>query len=121
MKCLKKDGSVDETSRYIDPGHPGVVEHNLNVIMDCLENYDIDGVHFDYIRYAGRDYGYNPVSVERFNTIYGRSGIPDATDEEWCNWRRECVTLEVKRIYINIWKEKPEVLLTTATFFRWRL
>lgn len=104
-------------SIFIDPGHPGTVNHNVAVILDCLANYDIDGVNLDYIRYpeAAGEWGYNPVSVARFNAYYGKSGQPSGADPDWDTWRRRNVTNEVKKIYIKMKQAKPAVVLTADT------
>ena len=41
--------------------------------------------------------GYNPTSVERFNRVYSRSGLPDNNDPLWKAWRRQQVTQLVRR------------------------
>ncbi len=115
-EMVNRDGSSDPAVRWLDPGHPGAVDHNVAVILDCLSKYPVDGIHLDYIRYNGSATGYNPVSVERFNAWQGRTGVPDATDADWCDWRRECVSLEVRKIYVKIQQMNPNVLLSTATF-----
>ncbi len=110
------DGNISYGgSYYLDPGHPGSVEHNVAVILDCLSQYDIDGINLDYIRYPAADWGYNPVSVQRFNDFYGKTGSPSPSDPDWCDWRRECITLEVKKIYIKSLKINPNVVLTPDT------
>lgn len=116
-EMLKSDGTRDSTNRFLDPGHPGTVEHNLKVVLDCLSKYDLDGINFDYIRYPETTgaWGYNTTSVQRFNALYGRTGTPSSTDAQWSNWRRECVTLEVKKIYFKAWKLKPWVAVSADT------
>ena len=32
---------------WLDPGEKAVQDHSLNVVMDVVKRYDIDGVHFD--------------------------------------------------------------------------
>jgi len=105
----------DSSALYLDPGHPGAVDWNVAVILDCLQNYDIDGINLDYIRYPGSTWGYNPVSVARFNAVYGRQGKPSASDRDWADWRRECLTLQVKKIYIKSLMINPWVVLTVDT------
>lgn len=116
-EMVKSDGTKDSTNRFLDPGHPGTVEWNVAVILDCLSKYDIDGINLDYIRYpeSAGAWGYNPTSVARFNAVYGKTGLPAADDPDWANWRRECVSLEVKKIYVKAWKMKPNVVLTACT------
>lgn len=106
---------VANNSYYIDPGHPGAVEWNVAVILDCLSNYDIDGINLDYIRYPGSAWGYNPVSVARFNAFYGKSGQPSLSDPAWSDWRRECITHQVKKVYVKSLMIDPDVVVTTDT------
>jgi uncharacterized lipoprotein YddW (UPF0748 family) len=103
------------TTLYLDPGHPGSVDYNVAVITDCLSNYDIDGINLDYIRYPGSTWGYNPVSVARFNAFYGKSGQPSLSDPDWSDWRRECMTLQVKKIYVKSLMIDPTVVVTPDT------
>ena len=114
---LDSTGSQGGSTRFLDPGHPGAVDHNVAVILDCLNHYAIDGINMDYIRYpeAAGSWGYNPVSVERFNAYYGKTGQPATSDPDWADWRRECVTLEVKKIYVKSWMANPAVVLTADT------
>jgi uncharacterized lipoprotein YddW (UPF0748 family) len=110
------DGNTSYSgSYYLDPGHPGSVDHNVAVILDCLSHYDIDGINLDYIRYPASNWGYNPESVRRFNEFYGKTGTPSLTDPDWSDWRRECITLEVKKIYVKSLKINPNVVLTPDT------
>ncbi|MBN1816562.1 MAG: family 10 glycosylhydrolase [Sedimentisphaerales bacterium] len=106
---------IADNGRYIDPGHPGAVDWNVEVILDCLRNYAIDGINLDYIRYPGSAWGYNPVSVARFNAVYGKTGTPSLSDPDWSDWRRECITLAVKKIYIQSMRIDPGVVLTVDT------
>jgi uncharacterized lipoprotein YddW (UPF0748 family) len=87
------------------------------VILDCLSKYDIDGINLDYIRYPEYtgDWGYNPVSVARFNAFYGKSGQPSASDPDWSDWRRECVTQQVRKIYVKSLMINPGVVVTADT------
>ena len=41
---------------FLDPGIPDVHRYLLNIIMDIVSNYDLDGIHLDYIRYPGPDF-----------------------------------------------------------------
>lgn len=102
---------------YMDPGHPGAVEYNIDVILDCMENYEIDGVNLDYIRYpeASGDWGYNPTSIDRFNAAFGKTGTPATNDPDWSAWRRLQVTNQVKKIYVRMMQLNPDVILTADT------
>ncbi len=115
MKNSAGQTSTDGKSFNVDPGHPDVQEHTFNVALDLISHYDIDGLHFDYVRYPGRDWGYNSVAVARFNRRYGRSGQPSATDSLWMQWRRDQVTSLVRKVYLSSLAIKPNVKVSAAT------
>lgn len=100
---------------FLDPGVPEAQDYTFNVFMDIVSNYDIDGIHFDYVRYPGSDFGYAPAAVERFNSETGRSGMPASDDPRWMQWRRDQVTTLVSRIYHAVVALKPRVKVTAAT------
>ncbi|WP_372368212.1 family 10 glycosylhydrolase [Candidatus Uabimicrobium sp. HlEnr_7] len=101
---------------YLDPGHPGALEWNRKVVLDIVENYDIDGYHFDYIRYPQQNAGYNPVAIERFNKQYNKSGQPAANDPLFSQWRRQQITSWLRSMYAEIVSRKPSMKITAATF-----
>jgi uncharacterized lipoprotein YddW (UPF0748 family) len=116
---LSKDdaGNVYDGSDYwVDPGNPEAEEYTYNVVMDVVNRYDVDGVHLDLIRYSGQHWGYNDVSVARFNTINSRSGQPAYTDATWSQWRRDQVTNLVRKIYANSIAVKPNIKVSAAVF-----
>ena len=113
------DSNGNETSdRAMDPGHPNFEEYLVNVCMDLVNNFDIDGIHYDYIRFTGSTQGYNPTSVARYNARYGLTGQPASTDERWKQWRRDQVTAFVRKVYAKIQSSKPHVKQSGA-FVTW--
>lgn len=105
----------DGSSYQLDPGHPEVQEHLFDVAMDIVSRYNVDGLQFDYIRYSGTAWGYNPVSVNRFNTLYSRSGQPSNSDSDWLQFRRDQVTDLVRKVYLSAIDIDPDVVVSAAT------
>jgi uncharacterized lipoprotein YddW (UPF0748 family) len=122
-------GARDGTKRFpvgyfLDPGHPAARDHLVSVYLDVVRRYDVDGIHFDYIRYPetegpalprGSDVGYNPVSVARFQRAAGRTDVPQPDDEAWTRWRRQQVTQLIRRISIEARAIKPRIRVSAAT------
>lgn len=105
----------DGSNFAFDPGHPAVQEHTFNVAMDIVSRYNVDGLHFDYVRYAGCDWGYNPVAVARFNASTDSTGRPAPDDSWWMRWRRDQVTALLRRLYMAVTALKPNVKVSAAT------
>ncbi|MCA9434458.1 MAG: family 10 glycosylhydrolase [Candidatus Omnitrophica bacterium] len=105
----------DGGNYFLDPGHPEVQDFIVNVAKEIVQKYPVDGLHLDYIRYPGNEWGYNEVALERFHQETGTKGIPEPTDELWSAWRRKQVTDIVKRINTEIHAIRPTIKLSAAT------
>jgi len=107
---------------YFDLGHPGAAEYIVNMYLDIVRHYDIDGINLDFIRYPEfvpainiPTWGYNPVAVARFQAATGRKDVPEPTDLEWMAWRREQVTSIVRRVYVEAYAIKPHLRVSADT------
>jgi len=95
------------------PGIPAVQEHIINVAVDIVHKYDIDGLHFDYIRYPedsdSLGYSNDSISVLRAASLEGNPGQYD-----WLIWQREQVNEFVQKAYNRITEEKPWLKVSAA-------
>jgi len=87
---------------WIDPGIPSARKYLLSVAAEMLHNYDLDGVHLDYIRYPNPDF--NDGSTYR---KYGNGVNKD-------DWRRNNVTDFVEALYGSIQSINPVIKLGCA-------
>lgn len=94
---------------YLDPGHPETAPYILSLVKEVVSNYDIDGIHLDYIRY--------PDKAEYFpdKSTYTKSGSKLPLKE----WRRENINRIVYNIYDWVKKTKPGVKISSATLGRY--
>jgi uncharacterized lipoprotein YddW (UPF0748 family) len=106
----------NEATYALDLGHPGAARYLADVVIEPLKNYDVDGIHLDYIRYPEYpgDWGRNPVSVARFQRLHGRTGQPDVGDPRWNEFRRNQVTALMRQIYIRAHALKPKVKVSAS-------
>jgi uncharacterized lipoprotein YddW (UPF0748 family) len=98
-----------ERNKYLwaSPGVDEVRDHILAVIADLVNRYAVDGVHHDLVRYAGRDYSYDPSS----NAAAGSAKTP-ARDQ----WQRDRVTDLVRRVQAQTSAIRPEVWISAAVW-----
>ena len=91
-------------SWYMEPGEPETTEYLKSLVAEIVENYNIDGIHLDYIRYPDRPRGYPDHALHR---RYGKgSSLAD--------WRRENITHIVREIYGTVKSRKPWVRVSCA-------
>jgi uncharacterized lipoprotein YddW (UPF0748 family) len=119
---------------YTAPSHPEVKEHLYAVWMDLVESYELDGLHFDYIRYPNADFDYSRGALDRFRE-WVAPRIPSARRSElerafrsdplayvdelpdpWSEFRRIQITELVERIYFGVKKRRPDLTVSAAVF-----
>jgi uncharacterized lipoprotein YddW (UPF0748 family) len=94
---------------YLDPGIPEVRQYITGVISDIVSNYNLDGIHLDYIRYPNEMYGYNALA----RSIYEKD-IEFKDADSWPVWKQAQISKLVRRIYKEIKVISPDVQITAA-------
>ncbi|MCX7718686.1 MAG: family 10 glycosylhydrolase [Candidatus Sumerlaeaceae bacterium] len=108
-------GSTSDGSWYLDPGVPAVTDYLVGVVSEIVQNYDVDGIHWDYFRYPGTSWGYNPIAVARFNALYGKTGQPATNDPDFCDFRRDQIRMMGRKVYAAIKAIRWNVKVSAAT------
>lgn len=115
LVCDSAGNPMHPKSGYItfSPGNPQVQKHIQNVVFDIVENYDVDGVHFDYIRYPeGANklgYSHDSVTVARFaDSLQNRYKFALSV------WQREQVNQFLATAYNGVTTRKPWVKVSAA-------
>ncbi len=49
--CRDADGNPMTASRCVSPGLEAVRDYTRDLVMEIVNNYDVDGIHFDYVRW----------------------------------------------------------------------
>ncbi len=107
---------------WLDPANPFVRKYLLSVVVELVKNYDIDGIHFDYIRFPGA-YTYG----DSFNFYFANrtdfeNGNPYGLSRD--DFARLSIERFVRAVYDTVKKLKPWVKVGTTTpgiYQGWRL
>ena len=146
--CRDRDGDPMTSSRSLSPGLENVRQYTVDVAMDIVNNYDIDGLHLDYVRWNEHSSGsFNTLpagQIEEIRMIDGMiaqetlddlensrtgrylydidhpysAGIPDDYSS-WEEWWRDGVTSFVSALHDSIQSVKPYVRLSAAVLGRY--
>jgi uncharacterized lipoprotein YddW (UPF0748 family) len=113
---------VKEYGKYLwlDPGEKGTQDHTLNVVIDVVKRYDIDGVHIDDYFYPYKESDNNGKEIDfpdnpSWNKYKSSGGTLNRSD-----WRRDNVNTFVKRFYEEVKAEKPWVKVGISPFGIWK-
>lgn len=120
-----QNGKRQELSSFyvsLNPCLPEVREYIVAVFRDIAANYDIDGLHMDYVRFpneppatpkgSGLDYPRDARTVALFKEATGKA--PDEDPVAWKQWRTERVTELVGDIQKMLHRTRPRAALTAS-------
>jgi uncharacterized lipoprotein YddW (UPF0748 family) len=102
---------------WLDPGLPEAREHSKKVIMDVVERYDIDGIHFDDYFYPYRSYA---DGSDFPDDISWEQALENGTTMSRSDWRRNNVDRFIEQIYREIKEKKPHVKFGISPFGIWQ-
>jgi len=123
---LKKlnGGKNGNEGLYLSPNHPKVNPYLISVFKELIENYELDGLHLDYIRYHDSEYGQNPDAIAQYRKENGlkvlqlSTSAPDpmtaAKAGQWSDSRRKAVTELVRDTKSLIDVIRPNLILSAA-------
>ncbi|HEY6191325.1 MAG TPA: family 10 glycosylhydrolase [Bacteroidota bacterium] len=87
---------------WFDPGVPAARRYVLNVAMDLVRHYDIDGIHFDFLRY--------PAKLFPDESTFRKYGGTMSKED----WRRENINMFVRAFYDSATSLKPMLKVGSA-------
>lgn len=105
-QLLRKHGDT----YYMDPGLPATGDYLTSICKEIVSRYDVDGIHFDYIRYP--ENGINFPDAQSFKK-YGAK-------KEKMAWRRDNISQIVRQMYSEIKKLKPWVRVSCSPVGKYR-
>lgn len=91
-------------SYYLDPGLPGSDDYLVSICKEIVGRYDVDGIHFDYIRYPENAEGFPDGATFK---KYGKN-------RRKADWRRANITRMVTKAHKAIKTLKPWVRLSCS-------
>ncbi|MFW5869135.1 MAG: glycoside hydrolase family 10 protein, partial [Armatimonadota bacterium] len=128
VQQLREEGRLQrsfagEEMEWLCPSDPRNLELELNTMVEVARNYDVDGVHFDYIRYPGTQSCYCDGCHERFERDTGLTveNWPedlrtDEFEDAWTQWRCDQISALVEATAREVRAIKPHVKISAAVF-----
>jgi uncharacterized lipoprotein YddW (UPF0748 family) len=111
---------------FLDPANRGVRYYLSSLLNEIATDYDVDGIHLDYIRYPFQDptgkitYGYGLAAREKFKEMTGIDPLiltpKDALWSQWSKFRIEQIDSFVGSVARDLKQQRPDLILSTAVF-----
>ena len=119
---VMKDLGYSQPEDWLCPSHPANRELEKEAMLELVRNYDVDGVHFDYMRYSREHFCFCEGCRERFCEAMGLiiENWPDPVwkggelREVFMEWRRQLIHTSAREIARAVHKLDPYVSVTLA-------
>jgi uncharacterized lipoprotein YddW (UPF0748 family) len=117
---------------YLSPISADARKYTTAVIREMVEQYAVDGLHLDYIRYPHEDFDYSPAALAEFRAAQlATLPLPERTKldgavaldpsawatqrpQEWAAFRRDCLTLLVAGLQAAARDVRPALIVSAA-------
>jgi len=131
LEFISQNGRNGREGVYLSPLNDDANNHLLTVINELVQNYKLDGIHLDYVRFQDRDYGYNRAGRKKFLMQYNVDPItlgngkgsywyrlnPEDKEKYWLYWnnfRRDELTSFIGNINSSIKSIRPGIKFSAA-------
>ncbi len=112
---------------FLDPAIPEARAYVQGIVAEILADYDVDGVHLDYIRYpvslpVESSFSYSDHARAAFQAEHGvdpATITPESDPAAWAawdDWRREVITSFVAEVRAIVDATRPGAVLSAAVF-----
>jgi uncharacterized lipoprotein YddW (UPF0748 family) len=132
VERMRKDGrlQVDVGGKGVDwlcPSHPDNRKLEIDSMVEVATKYEVDGIHFDYIRYPGPECCFCAGCRQRFEELLGRKVTNWPQDlqktgelrDRWLEFRRSNITAVVAAVSEAARKARPKIQISAAVFPSW--
>jgi uncharacterized lipoprotein YddW (UPF0748 family) len=122
---VRRDGAPED--RWLCPSHPENQKLEVASMVEVATQYDVDGIHFDYIRYPDGQSCFCNGCRRRFEKSAGaeiKNWPADVLKDErlrqkWLDFRRDNITTVVAAVNLAARKAKPTIKISAAVFRNW--
>ena len=98
----------------------------IQVALEMVEDFEADGVQFDYLRYSWKDQCVCPTCRARFQADTGitvanwpADVLTGAHKQRFLDWRRETLTSLLRTVRQKVRAVRPDATLSASVFINW--
>ncbi len=115
--------ATGKPDNWLCPSHPENLKLEIDSMLEVVRKYDVDGLHFDYIRYPDGEHCYCDGCRGRFEAERGAKVADWPKDcyrgqlrDEYRTWRCKQITRLVEAVHREGKKLRPDLKISAAVF-----
>lgn len=126
---MRKEGRLQQAAdgtklTWLNPVLEANQRYMLSAIEELARNYDLDGIHLDYVRYPDANADFSPATRAAFERSLGRASGAwpasvrngGANQDRFRTWRAGVITDFVKATRRSLKQIKPDLKLSAAVW-----
>lgn len=100
---------------WLNPFRPEVQDFLIDMLVEVVTTYDVDGIQFDDHFGLPADYGYDDWTVRAFNlSLRGARLDLKERDRRWRRWRLDRLSEFVGRMHAAVKAAKPDCIISLS-------
>ncbi|QDT68553.1 hypothetical protein MalM25_14760 [Planctomycetes bacterium MalM25] len=107
-------GNASNGFAWMNPAVPEVRQLLIDVTLEAIDNYDLDGVQFDDRLAWPREFGWDDTTAAIYQQETGRNLPNNVDDALFRNWRQDKVTLFAQELSAAVRAARPDLLVSVA-------
>ncbi len=116
----KQDGNINwkegkDPRVWLNPFRPNVRRFIIDLVVEVVRKYDVDGIQFDDHFGLPHEFGYDRYTVDLYKRDHqGKLPPKDTQNEEWINWRADKITAFMKELFVAIKAANPKAIVSIS-------
>ncbi len=100
---------------WLNPFKPEVKKFVIDLVVEVVKNYDVDGIQFDDHFGLPSEFGYDKFTVDLYKSEHqGKQPPTDPKNEEWINWRADKITSLMGDLFKAIKSANPKAIVSVS-------
>ena len=100
---------------WLNPFKPEVKKFIIDLVVEVVGKYDVDGIQFDDHFGLPSEFGYDKFTVDLYKREHqGKLPPQDPKNEEWINWRADKITALMRDLFAAIKATNPKAIVSIS-------
>jgi uncharacterized lipoprotein YddW (UPF0748 family) len=100
---------------WLNPFKPEVKQFIIDLVVELVKKYDVDGIQFDDHFGLPSEFGYDKYTVALYQREHqGKLPPKDYKNEEWINWRADKITALMRELFTAIKATNPKAIVSIS-------
>jgi uncharacterized lipoprotein YddW (UPF0748 family) len=99
---------------WLNPFHPQVQQFIMNLVVEAVSKYDVDGIQFDDHMSLPVTFGYDKYTIALYTQETGNPPPDNPQSQVWMKWRADKITQFIYQLNLAVKARKPNAIFSVS-------